>query len=171
MAMFTPFVSADEGQDHDHDDDEEEEVKKLFLGIEGEILGTVALWTMIATLSILIWKPLRARLSISGHDWFKLEKKPFKKSLNTAHRRYMALHTMLGGLTAVIGTIHGYILEWHWTLWLGMAAIWILVISGSLLQWKYPPRKVKKGAHLLHIQRGLSIVAVIFLLIGHVILD
>ena len=77
MAMFTPFASADEGQDHDHDD-EEEEIKKLFLGIEGEILGTVALWTMIATLTILIWKPLRARMSISGHDWFKLEKKPFK---------------------------------------------------------------------------------------------
>jgi len=43
----------------------------------------------------------------------------------------------------------------------------VLSISGGLMRWKWPPREVKKGARLLHMQRLLSAVVVILLLVGH----
>ena len=153
----------------DRDDDEDEEV--TWYGIEAEGLGTVALWMMGGTLFILVWKPLHLYLRKKGPELFDVEAKSFKLTLKNINTKHMSIHNILGFLTAVVGTAHGLLLEWHWTLWVGMALVWVLVASGSLLKWKWPPRQVRRGARLLHMQRALSVLAVALLLIGHAIVD
>jgi len=49
--------------------------------------------------------------------------------------------------------------------------LWLLVVSGSMMQWKFPPKEVRKGMRLLHMQRAMSVLAVAFLLIGHNLVD
>ena len=162
LLLSAPSVYAD---DDDDDDDE------IVLGIDGEDLGTVALWLLISTLLIVVWKPSFMWLRKKGPELFDTEPRAFKKKLGVYNRRFMRVHNWIGLGTAVVGTIHGYVLEWHWTLWVGMGALWTLVFSGSVMQWKWPPKEVRKGARLLHFQRALSIVALILLYVGHTIVD
>jgi len=162
LLLFIQPVGAD-------DDDEDDDVE--ILGIEGEDIGNIALYLMIGTLAIIIWKPSFHWLRKNGADLFKTEPREFKRNLGVFNRRFMRVHNWLGFGTAVVGTVHGYVLEWHWTLWAGMAALWILIFSGSAMQWKWPPKEFRKGARLLHLQRLLSIAAIALLLIGHELVD
>lgn len=164
LALFSFSVGAD-GDDDDDDDHES------IMGIEMEGLGEFAQFLLIFTLSIVIWKPLFMWLRKNGPDLFKKEPRPFKKTLGVINRRYMKIHLWAGFFAALLGTIHGYFLEWHWTLWAGTAAMWILVISGGLLQWKWPPKEFRRGARILHMQRTLSVLLVILLVVGHNIVD
>jgi hypothetical protein len=162
--LFLPAIDADRGGDSDDDE-------ASWNGIEAEGMGSVALWMMIGTLFIIVWKPLHVYLRQKGPELFDVDSKSFKLKLKKFNTKHMSVHNILGFLTAVVGTVHGLLLEWHWTLWVGMVCVWILVISGSLLKWKWPPRQVRKGARLLHMQRALSILAVVMLLIGHALVD
>ena len=166
LLLMTSTALAD-GDDDDDDDDDEQKI----LGIEGEDLGNIALYLLIVTLTIVIWKPLFKWLRTYGPEHFDKEPREFKRKLGVFNRRFMKIHNWIGFGTAVVGTIHGIVLEWHWTLWAGMAALWILVFSGSMMQWRWPPKEVRKGARLLHLQRTLSVVAIVLLLIGHGIVD
>ena len=163
--LMTSTALADDGDDDDDDDDEK------ILGIDAEGLGDVALYFLIATLSIAIWKPSFKWLRKNGPKLFNTEPRPFKKKLGVFNRRFMKVHNWLGVIAAVVGTAHGFVLEWHWTLWAGMAGIWILIFSGSLMQWKWPPKEFRKGARILHMQRALSIIAIVLLYVGHGIVD
>ena len=40
-----------------------------------------------------------------------------------------------------------------------------------MMRWKWPPREIRRGARLLHLNRSLSIIAVVLLFIGHEIVD
>ena len=164
LASLAGCAGDDDGDD-DADDDEK------ILGIDAEGLGDVALYFLIATLSIAIWKPSFKWLRKNGPKLFNTEPRPFKKKLGVFNRRFMKVHNWLGVIAAVVGTAHGFVLEWHWTLWAGMAGIWILIFSGSLMQWKWPPKEFRKGARLLHMQRALSIIAIVLLYVGHGIVD
>ncbi|MCH1540198.1 MAG: hypothetical protein L7S56_02005 [Candidatus Poseidonia sp.] len=166
LLSLTSTALAD-GDDGDDDDDDEQKV----LGIDGEDLGDVALYLLIATLLIVIWKPVFKWLRKNGPELFDKEPRKFKRKLGVFNRRFMKVHNWIGLGTAVVGTIHGYVLEWHWTLWAGMGALWILVFSGSMMQWRWPPKEFRKGARLLHLQRTLSLVALILLYVGHGIVD
>jgi hypothetical protein len=162
--MLLPTAIAD--GDEDSEDDE-----SAILGLEGEATGEIAQVLLIGTLSIVVWKPLFSWLRSKGPELFDKEPRAFKKSLGVFNRRFMKVHNWIGLGAAVVGTIHGYVLEWHWTLWLAMAFMWVLVASGFLLHWKWPPREFRKGARLLHMQRAMSIGVVVLLLIGHAIVD
>jgi len=172
-ALSVMLVLGTAGADGDDDDrgDDREDDDITVLGLEAEGLGEVAQWLLIATLSIVIWKPLFGWLRKNGPELFNKEARPFKKSLGVFNRRFMRVHNWIGLAAVVIGTIHGYVLEWHWTLWAAMAMLWLLVVSGSMMQWKFPPKEVRKGMRLLHMQRGMSVLAVAFLLIGHNLVD
>ena len=163
LLLMTSTALADDG---DGDDDDEK-----ILGIDAEDLGDVALYFLIATLSIAIWKPSFKWLRKNGPKLFNTEPRPFKKKLGVFNRRFMKVHNWLGVIAAVVGTAHGFVLEWHWTLWVGMAGIWILIFSGSLMQWKWPPKEFRKGARILHMQRAMSIIAIVLLYVGHGIVD
>ncbi|MDA0715737.1 MAG: hypothetical protein O3A74_04160 [archaeon] len=163
--LFLPATHADRGGDSDDDDE------ASWNGIEAEDMGSVALWMMIGTLFIIVWKPLHMYLRQRGPELFDIDSKSFKLKLKKFNTKHLSIHTILGFLTAIVGTVHGLLLDWHWTLWVGMVCVWILVISGSLLKWKWPPQQVRKGARLLHMQRALSIIAVVMLLIGHTLVD
>ena len=165
LLVLTPSVYADDDDDEDEDDEE------TIFGIEGEGLGDVALYLMGGSLAIFAWKPTFHWLRKNGPVRFNVEARPFKKKLGVFNRRFMKVHTWLGFGAAILGTIHGIVLEWHWTLWVGMGAIWLLVVSGSMMQWRWPPKEVRKGARLLHLQRTLTIVAIVLLLAGHNIVD
>lgn len=160
-------VYADDDDDEDDDDDDDE---KIF-GIEAEGLGDVSLYLLIGTILIVVWKPTFMWLRKNGPDLFNREPREFKKKLGVYNRRFMKVHLWIGFGAAILGTIHGYVLEWHWTLWLGTAFIWVLVISGTMMKWRWPPREMRKGARLLHMQRTLTILSVVLLLIGHGIVD
>lgn len=163
--LLSPSVMADDDEDDEDDDD------ATLFGLDGEGMGEVALWLMVATLSIVVWKPLFKWLRANGPELFNKEPRPFKKSLGVFNRRYMRAHNWIGLAAVVLGTAHGYVLEWHWTLWVAMAALWILVVSGYLMQQKWPPKEFRRGARLLHMQRALSVVAVALLLVGHGLVD
>ena len=166
--LLGPVATAD-GDDRDGSDNEGEDASVL--GMEAEGLGEVAQVLLIATLSIALWKPLFKWLRTNGPDLFNKEPRAFKQSLGVFNRRYMKAHTWIGLSMAVIGTVHGIVLEWHWTLWLAMACLWVLVVSGYLMQMKWPPKEFRKGARLLHMQRAMSVLAVVLLLVGHSIVD
>lgn len=165
LLLLSPSVMADDDEDDEDDDD------ATLFGLDGEGTGEVALWLMVATLSIVVWKPLFKWLRANGPELFNKEPRPFKKSLGVFNRRYMRAHNWIGFAAVVLGTAHGYVLEWHWTLWVAMAALWILVVSGYLMQQKWPPKEFRRGARLLHMQRALSVVAVALLLVGHGLVD
>ena len=166
LTMLLASLAGCAGDDDDDADDDEK-----ILGIDAEGLGDVALYFLIATLSIAIWKPSFKWLRKNGPKLFNTEPRPFKKKLGVFNRRFMKVHNWLGVIAAFVGTAHGFVLEWHWTLWAGMAGIWILIFSGSLMQWKWPPKEFRKGARLLHMQRALSIIAIVLLYVGHGIVD
>ena len=111
--------------------------------------------SLIATLSIAIWKPSFKWLRKNGPELFNAEPRPFKKKLGVFNRRFMKVHNWLGVIAAVVGTAHGFVLEWHWTLWAGMAGIWVLIFSGSLLQWKWPPKRVSEKVQGFFTCKGL----------------
>ena len=155
----------------DNDSDEEDEDDSKILGIDAEDLGNISLYLMVGTLIIILWKPTFIWLRKNGPELLGKEPRDFKRKLGVFNRRFMKVHIWLGFGSATMGTIHGFLLEWHWTLWLGMACVWILVFSGSMMQWKWPTKEFRKGARLLHLQRTLSIIAIILLILGHNILD
>jgi len=161
LLLMTPTAIADD------DDDDEQKI----LGIEGEDLGDIALYLLVATLLIVVWKPAFFWLRKHGPDRFQQEPREFKRKLGVFNRKFMKGHTWVGFAAAIIGTVHGIVLEWHWTLWAGMLCVWILVFSGSMMQWRWPPKEVRKGARLLHMQRTLSIIAIVLLIIGHGVVD
>jgi len=168
LIITTQSVLAD-GDDNDDDDGDENE--PTILGLEGESLGSAALFLLIATLMIIVWKPTFMWLRKHGPEQFNQEPREFKRKLGIVHRYFMKIHIWIGVGAALLGTIHGWILEWHWTLWAGMIAIWVLVFSGSLMQWRNSTKSIRKGARLLHMQRTLSVIAVVLLLIGHGMVD
>lgn len=153
--------------DDDDDDDDDEEI----LGFDGEDAGEIALYLMIASLLIVVWKPTFMWLRKNGPERFDVEPREFKRKLGTFNRRFMKVHTWIGIGAAIVGTLHGLVLDWHWTLWVAMGSIWLLVISGLMMQWKWPPREFRKGARLLHLQRTFALFAVTLLIIGHEIVD
>ena len=166
LLMSQPLVSADDDKGEDDDDDEVQ-----VLGVDGEGLGEVAQWLMVGTLLIVAWKPLFKWLRANGPEQFSVEARSFKKKLGVFNRRFMRVHLWIGLAAVVLGTVHGYVLEWHWTLWLAMFFLWLLVVSGGLMMWKTPPKQIRKASRMLHMQRAMSVVAVLLLLIGHALVD
>ena len=52
-----------------------------------------------------------------------------------------------------------------------MVFLWLLVVSGGLMMWKTPPQQIRKASRLLHMQRAMSVLAVVLLVIGHALVD
>lgn len=144
----------------DEDEDDEDEFEDI-----GEDVGTVSAWLLGLTLAYFGWK--RVLPTIRKH-LKQTEQKDRLKSLNTWNKKVLPIHTLLGVAALVTGTIHGLMMdEDALILWIAVALMGVLSISGGLMRWKWPPREVKKGARLLHMQRLLSGAVVILLLVGH----
>jgi len=158
LASPVAALSADDDDaDDEADDDEFEDL--------GEDVGTVSAWLLGLTLVYFGWK--RVLPTIRKH-LKQTEQKDRLKSLNTWNKKAIPLHTLLGVAALVTGTIHGLMMdEDALILWVAVALLGVLSISGGLMRWKWPPKKVKKGARLLHMQRLLSAAVVILLLVGH----
>ncbi|MBT7979877.1 MAG: hypothetical protein HN684_01790 [Euryarchaeota archaeon] len=135
----------------------------------GEGLGTVAAWLLGFTLIYAVWKralpPLRKSLKSSNQ-------KDLVKKLNKANKKVIPIHTLVGLAALITGSIHGLMMDdSHISLWIAIALMGLLSVSGSLMRWKWPPKTVKKGARLLHMQRAMSIAVVILLFLGHELVD
>ena len=167
LFLLVPMTVASADGDVDGEEDDEAQV----FGLDAEGLGEVAQWLMVGTLLIVVWKPLFKWLRTNGPERFDVEARPFKKKLGVFNRRFMRVHVWIGLGAVVLGTVHGYVLEWHWTLWVAMLFLWLLVVSGGLMMWKTPPRQIRKASRLLHMQRAMSVLAVALLLIGHALVD
>ena len=158
LLLMTPLsVGDNDGDDESEDDDGFEDM--------GEGLGTVSAWLLGLTLAYFVWK--RALPGIRKH--LKMtEQKDKLKQLNTWNKKVLPIHTLLGITALITGTVHGLMMdESSFLLWTSIALMGILSVTGGLMRWKWPPREVKKGARLLHMQRLMSAVVVILLLVGH----
>lgn len=169
--LFSPLVSAafdgdDEENEGDDDDDNE----------RGEGLGEVSKILLIATISLVVWKPAhvwvrKTGLKKYGERFGITDPKKFKKNLTKVNKWMSIFHLWVGLGAVVTGLIHGLLVKGvdlessvAWLGWLGMLFMSIL---GGLMQWKWPPRKVKKGARLLHSQRFLLVITIALLVVGH----
>ena len=160
LLLASPVAALSDDDDDADDEDDDDEVEDL-----GEDVGTVSAWLLGLTLVYFGWK--RVLPTIRKH-LKQTEQKDRLKSLNTWNKKAIPLHTLLGVAALVTGTIHGLMMdEDALILWVAVALMGVLSISGGLMRWKWPPKKVKKGARLLHMQRLLSAAVVILLLVGH----
>ncbi len=163
LIAFAPSAVAD---DHDEDEDEhDDEGRENELEDAGETVGEISAWLLGLTLAYFGWKrvlpPIRKRLKAS-------EQKDQLKRLNSWNKRAIPIHTLLGTAALITGFIHGLMMdESHPTLWIALFLMGVLSVSGSLMRWKWPPREVKRGARLLHMQRLISLVVVALLFVGH----
>ena len=160
LLLASPVAALSDDDDSDEANDEDDELEDL-----GEDIGTISAWLLGLTLVYFGWK--RVLPTIRKH-LKQTEQKDRLKSLNTWNKKAIPLHTFLGVAALVTGTIHGLMMdEDALILWVAVALMGVLSISGGLMRWKWPPKKVKKGARLLHMQRLLSAAVVILLLVGH----
>ncbi len=159
--LISQHVVAD---DHDEDDDDNEESEE-WLEDTGEFFGEISAWLLGFTLLYFGWKrilpPIRKKLKAAG-------RRDYLKRLNSLNKRVIPIHTILGLAALLTGIAHGLMMEEsNPLLWIALLLMGVLSLSGGLMRWKWPPREVKKGARLLHMQRLLSIAVVVLLLIGH----
>lgn len=160
LLVASPVAALSDDDDDADDEDDDDEFEDL-----GEDVGTVSAWLLGLTLVYFGWK--RVLPTIRNH-LKQTEQKDRLKSLNTWNKKAIPLHTLLGVAALVTGTIHGLMMdEDALILWVAVALMGVLSISGGLMRWKWPPKEVKKGARLLHMQRMLSAAVVILLLVGH----
>ena len=160
LLLASPVAALSDDDDDADDEDDDDEFEDL-----GEDVGTVSAWLLGLTLVYFGWK--RVLPAIRKH-LKQTDQKDRLKSLNTWNKKAIPLHTLLGVAALVTGTIHGLMMdEDALILWVAVALMGVLSISGGLMRWKWPPKKVKKGARLLHMQRLLSAAVVILLLVGH----
>ena len=160
LLLASPVAALSDDDDDADDEDDDDEFEEL-----GEEVGTVSAWLLGLTLVYFGWK--RVLPTIRKH-LKQTDQKDRLKSLNTWNKKAIPLHTLLGVAALVTGTIHGLMMdEDALILWVAVALMGVLSISGGLMRWKWPPKKVKKGARLLHMQRLLSAAVVILLLVGH----
>lgn len=166
-ALLVALASSVVADDHDEDDDEDEEGEGEDDRLEdaGESLGEISAWLLGLTVAYFGWKrilpPIRKRLKAAGQ-------KDQLKKLNSMNKRAIPVHTLLGTAALVTGFVHGLMMDdSHPTLWLAIFLMGVLSVSGGLMRWKWPPREVRKGARLLHMQRLISLVVVVLLLVGH----
>ena len=160
LLLASPVAALSDDDDDADDEDDDDEFEDL-----GEDVGTVSAWLLGLTLVYFGWK--RVLPTIRKH-LKQTDQKDRLKSLNTWNKKAIPIHTILGVAALVTGTIHGLMMdEDALILWVAVALMGVLSISGGLMRWKWPPKKVKKGARLLHMQRLLSAAVVILLLVGH----
>ena len=160
LLLASPVAALSDDDDDADDEDDDDEFEDL-----GEDVGTVSAWLLGLTLVYFGWK--RVLPTIRKH-LKQTDQKDRLKSLNTWNKKAIPLHTLLGVAALVTGTIHGLMMdEDALILWVAVALMGVLSISGGLMRWKWPPKKVKKGARLLHMQRLLSAAVVTLLLVGH----
>ncbi|MCS5537452.1 MAG: hypothetical protein NZ770_05050 [Candidatus Poseidoniaceae archaeon] len=167
IAKYSPDsgkMSDDDGDDNGGDDDDDDNPWED----GGESLGTAALVFLILTLSIVLWKPGVKLARKHLPDKLEMENRLVKKNIGIANRWFMKIHDWLGFGAALIGTLHGLLMDdWGLEFWIPMGGFWVLVTSGYLMRVKWPPKQVRKGARLLHMQRFIAIVSVIVLFIAH----
>ena len=78
LALLLLLMTSSALADSDDDDDDDEQ---KILGIEGEDLGNIALYLLIVTLTIVIWKPIFKWLRTYGPEHFDKEPREFKRKL------------------------------------------------------------------------------------------
>lgn len=95
------------------------------------------------------------------------------KSAMVLHRRVLLpVHALTGAAALVVGAVHGWYAEEQYPLaWLGMVGMGVLVLGGTVLMWKWPPAKFRKGVYVLHSQQLVLLATLALLWIGHLVGD
>lgn len=169
IIVFSLLLSNIASADDDEDDGDDNDDGKELLGMDGEDLGSVAQVLFIFTLTIVVWKPGHIWLQKNAKDYFA-EPKEVKKSLRKFNKIYMRLHYWIGFGAVVVGGVHGLATmseDNGWMYWAGWAGMVIMSVTGALLLWKWPPKKVRKGARLIHAQRVMLVITIVLLVVAH----
>ena len=157
LLIASPATAQVDDDDLDEDEDGLEDL--------GEDIGTVSAWLLGLTLAYFAWKRL---LPVARKELKDKQQKDRLKRLNSLNKKAIPVHTILGVAALVTGIAHGLMVGGGpLMLWVAVALMGILSVSGGLMRWRWPPREIKRGARLLHMQRLLSVAVVILLLVGH----
>ncbi len=153
-------------EEHEEDDEDDEDDGPY--EDSGKALGYSAVFFLLLTCTIALWKPAVKFARKELPSMLEYDDRKVKLWIGKVNRWYMKIHDWLGFAAALIGTLHGILLgDWNWMFWIGIIGLWILVISGYLMRVKWPPRQVKKGARLLHMQRLIATISIVFLWLAH----
>lgn len=173
LLLLLPSVAADE--DEKDDDDEKDGRFEDF----GEGLGEISRNLLIATLVLILWKPAHLWLHKSGIKKHAerlgiTDVRHAKKGLKKVNGWMMRMHLIVGVGAVIAGFLHGIMVTGldakTIVVWAGWTGLLVMSILGGLMQWKWPPREVRKGARLLHSQRIMLVITIALLGIGHRIL-
>ena len=157
LLIASPATAQVDDDDLDEDEDGLEDL--------GEDIGTVSAWLLGLTLAYFAWKRL---LPVARKELKEKQQKDRLKRLNSLNKKAIPVHTILGVAALVTGIAHGLMVGGGpLMLWVAVALMGILSVSGGLMRWRWPPREIKRGARLLHMQRLLSVAVVLLLLVGH----
>ena len=157
LLIASPATAQVDDDDLDEDEDGLEDL--------GEDIGTVSAWLLGLTLAYFAWKRL---LPVARQELKDKQHKDRLKRLNSLNKKAIPVHTILGVAALVTGIAHGLMVGGGpLMLWVAVVLMGVLSVSGGLMRWRWPPREIKRGARLLHMQRLLSVAVVILLLVGH----
>lgn len=157
LLIASPATAQVDDDDLDEDEDGLEDL--------GEDIGTVSAWLLGLTLAYFAWKRL---LPVARKQLKDKQQKDRLKRLNSLNKKAIPVHTILGVAALVTGIAHGLMVGGGpLMLWVAVVLMGVLSVSGGLMRWRWPPREIKRGARLLHMQRLLSVAVVILLLVGH----
>ncbi len=111
----------------------------------GKGLGTVSAWLLGFSMTIILWKPALKYLRKNANSIVE-DGRWLKKELGKANRWYLKAHYWIGSGAVLTGLVHGIAMnKWEWMFWAAWGGMLLMSISGALLLWKWPPRKVKRG--------------------------
>ena len=157
LLIASPATAQVDDDDLDEDEDGLEDL--------GEDIGTVSACLLGLTLAYFAWKRL---LPVARKELKDKQQKDLLKRLNSLNKKAIPVHTILGVAALVTGIAHGLMVGGGpLMLWVAVVLMGVLSVSGGLMRWRWPPREIKRGARLLHMQRLLSVAVVILLLVGH----
>ena len=156
-------VYADRGMPHDDGD------HPMIFGVEAKMLGEIARNFMIFSVTVMVWKPAFIYMNKNANQLFETPKES-KKKLKRVDTLYMRLHYWISFAAVVIGGLHGYgsmEKDNGWMYWAGWAGMVLMSLTGALMLWKWPPKKVRKGSRMLHTQRVVLILTIVLLFVAH----
>ena len=163
LSLALPTVNADEDDDENADEDDDENEW-------GEDLGSIAAWLMVASFSYVV---LRQKISRAKLKELGLTTKQYGQSLQTT----LKLHMWVSAIATILAVYHAWlmIVDEGWfeddsiTGYIPLVAMIYLTLSGILLWRRLPDdwvdRVLRKKARQVHVQRWVTVLFVIGLLI------
>ena len=169
LSLILTTANADEDGDEDDDENEKDDGENEW----GEESGSIAAWLIVASFSYVV---LRQKISRTKLKELGITTRQYGKSLQTT----LKLHMWVSAIATILAVYHAWLMiaDEGWfeddslTGYIPLAAMIYLTIAGILLWRRLPDdwvdRALRKRARQVHVQRWITVLFVLGLLI-HVV--